>query len=297
MKKIIALICLVCLLSTMVVSVYALSLPATKFLENGVEYVAGVLLITTDFIIDTDYYNGGGNFMDVQVNGIECSLYHTTPQEMLESYGCVWYTVFLAADVDELVAMAILESKNGILEVGLNTVEYPSTEAPSLIVGDVNENGKIDARDYLLLKRAYFGTYDLDVPLDIADINGNGKLDARDYLLLKRAYFGTYTITESPEKFSSPFDITLGYADGCSTTVLGYESDFIVSLLNNSKWVVYDVSKEPSDCVFTFGTTKIYYSIASGMLMDKENQKYILLSIEDKIRLNTELEEARNIYS
>ena len=28
----------------------------------------------------------------------------------------------------------------------------------------------------------------------IADINGNGKLDARDYLLLKRAYFGTYTI-------------------------------------------------------------------------------------------------------
>jgi len=60
--------------------------------------------------------------------------------------------------------------------------------------GDINNNDKIDARDYLLLKRAYFGTYNLTCDLSVADINGNGKLDARDYLLLKRAYFGTYTI-------------------------------------------------------------------------------------------------------
>ena len=62
------------------------------------------------------------------------------------------------------------------------------------VIGDVNANGKIDARDYLLLKRAYFGTYELTCDDAIADINGNGKIDARDYLLLKRAYFGTYTI-------------------------------------------------------------------------------------------------------
>ena len=62
------------------------------------------------------------------------------------------------------------------------------------VIGDVNVNGKIDARDYLLLKRAYFGTYTLTCGLEVSDINGNGKIDARDYLLLKRAYFGTYTI-------------------------------------------------------------------------------------------------------
>jgi len=63
------------------------------------------------------------------------------------------------------------------------------------IIGDINDNGKIDARDYLLLKRAYFGTYDLDARARAAgDINGNETIDARDYLLLKRAYFGTYTI-------------------------------------------------------------------------------------------------------
>ncbi|MBR5279229.1 MAG: hypothetical protein IKU23_08245, partial [Clostridia bacterium] len=68
------------------------------------------------------------------------------------------------------------------------------TPDPEYVVGDVNGNGKIDARDYLLLKRAYFGTYTLTCADAVSDINGNGKLDARDYLLLKRAYFGTYTI-------------------------------------------------------------------------------------------------------
>ncbi len=65
------------------------------------------------------------------------------------------------------------------------------------ILGDINQNGKLDARDYLLLKRAFFGTYELSCGLDAADINGNGKLDARDYLLLKRAFFGTYSLNNT----------------------------------------------------------------------------------------------------
>jgi len=62
--------------------------------------------------------------------------------------------------------------------------------------GDINDNETIDARDYLLLKRAYFGTYTLTCDGAIADINNNGKMDARDYLLLKRMYFETYKLPE-----------------------------------------------------------------------------------------------------
>ncbi len=62
--------------------------------------------------------------------------------------------------------------------------------------GDVNQNEKIDARDYLLLKRAFFKTYKLTCDDRIADINNNGRLDARDYLLLKRMFFGTYFLPE-----------------------------------------------------------------------------------------------------
>ena len=73
-------------------------------------------------------------------------------------------------------------------------IEFTLSSEPDYTVGDINGNGKIDARDYLLLKRAYFGTYTLTCAPEAADVNGNGKLDARDYLLLKRAYFGTYEI-------------------------------------------------------------------------------------------------------
>ena len=64
--------------------------------------------------------------------------------------------------------------------------------------GDVNKNGKIDMTDYILLKRAYFGTYKFTEIQNLAgDINQNNKIDMTDYILLKRVYFGTYTIKQS----------------------------------------------------------------------------------------------------
>ncbi len=63
------------------------------------------------------------------------------------------------------------------------------------VKGDIDQNGEIGARDYLLLKRGFFCTYNLTAEQQAAgDINKNGIIDARDYLLLKRAFFGTYVI-------------------------------------------------------------------------------------------------------
>ena len=63
------------------------------------------------------------------------------------------------------------------------------------MLGDVNMNDKIDMTDYILLKRAYFGTYDLNEEQEKrGDCNQNGKIDMTDYILLKRAYFGTYVL-------------------------------------------------------------------------------------------------------
>ncbi len=62
-------------------------------------------------------------------------------------------------------------------------------------LGDINGNRKIDASDYLLLKRHVLKTYTLsDEQAKKADLNGNGKIEAADYLLLKRAVLGTYVI-------------------------------------------------------------------------------------------------------
>ncbi len=81
---------------------------------------------------------------------------------------------------------------------GIDTETWEFGPAPSIKFvsednkGDLNNNGEIDAVDYSLLKRAYFGIFASNT--NIADINGNGEVDAVDYSLLKRAYFGIYSI-------------------------------------------------------------------------------------------------------
>ena len=72
---------------------------------------------------------------------------------------------------------------------------YTDNPVPAGGKGDINGNSKIDMTDYILLKRAYFGTYGFSARQnDQGDINDNGKIDMTDYILLKRMYFGTYKI-------------------------------------------------------------------------------------------------------
>ena len=73
-----------------------------------------------------------------------------------------------------------------------------SKQEAAYMIGDINDNKKIDMTDYILLKRAYFGTYKFtEIQNQVGDINANEKIDMTDYILLKRAYFGTYTIDNS----------------------------------------------------------------------------------------------------
>ena len=72
-------------------------------------------------------------------------------------------------------------------------IDPPSEEKPKVIKGDINGKDGIDSMDYVLLKRAYFGTYTLK-DIKVGDINDSGVIDSMDYVLLKRVYFGTYVI-------------------------------------------------------------------------------------------------------
>ena len=52
--------------------------------------------------------------------------------------------------------------------------------------GDLTLDGRIDATDYLLLKRCVLGTYTPDSAQRLcADLNKDGSIDVKDYLLLK----------------------------------------------------------------------------------------------------------------
>ena len=69
----------------------------------------------------------------------------------------------------------------------------PPVDEPDFKVGDINDNGEIDSMDYVLLKRAYFGTYKLE-DISVGDIDEDGEIGSMDYVYLRRAYFGTYKI-------------------------------------------------------------------------------------------------------
>ncbi len=77
----------------------------------------------------------------------------------------------------------ILDTKLNQTEVGLR--------------GDVNGNDTIDVMDYVILKRYYFGIYELDVNQILkSDIDVSYEVDAMDYVLLQRYYFSKYVLKD-----------------------------------------------------------------------------------------------------
>ncbi len=69
--------------------------------------------------------------------------------------------------------------------------------ADEFVRGDINGNGEIDAKDYMILKRHILETYTMtDEEYARADVDLNGVVEAKDYIMLKRVYLGTYSFTE-----------------------------------------------------------------------------------------------------
>ncbi len=91
---------------------------------------------------------------------------------------------------------------NGNITVSAVWEEIPVTTVDRLL-GDVNNDGVVDKKDYAALKRFCFETMQLDDnALLAADVNQDGEVDKKDYAALKRACFGTIVIT--PEYIQVP---------------------------------------------------------------------------------------------
>lgn len=80
--------------------------------------------------------------------------------------------------------------------------------------GDINEDGKINANDYIALRRALLAGESL--PSKTADVNGDGKINAADYIALRMHLLGLRPITQPEERFvRTPISL------GCKYTVSG----------------------------------------------------------------------------
>ncbi len=145
--------------------------------ENGHDYKAVVTAPTcTEQGYTTYTCHCGDSYVDdyVAANG--------------HAYGD-WYEVFAPTETEPG-----LEKRECANCDHYETNEIPSTNS-QIKLGDIDKDSKINIVDYMLLKRACFGTYTLDAHQKIAaDIDKDGDIDAVDYLLLKSFCFGMYVI-------------------------------------------------------------------------------------------------------
>ena len=89
--------------------------------------------------------------------------------------------------------------------------------------GDIGNNKKLDAWDYMALKRYVLGTYELwQKAWYRADVNFDGDVDAKDYMLIKRLVLGT---AKAPEYKSPHREMTDAELYGAINRELGYDRD------------------------------------------------------------------------
>ncbi|MBQ7171717.1 MAG: leucine-rich repeat protein [Clostridia bacterium] len=74
---------------------------------------------------------------------------------------------------------------NGSFENVFFDVRSGNVEIVRYISGDVNRDGKINLKDYALLKQ-YINGWNVDIELSVADVTGDGKINLKDYALLKQ---------------------------------------------------------------------------------------------------------------
>ena len=103
-------------------------------------------------------------------------------------------TVELSQSVSaRYVQFRITGEKSWIFVSEVEVYEGEPVTEPTVMLGDVNDDKKVDSLDYLLVKRACFDTYELnEEEFKRADVNADETIDSSDYLLVKRIAFGTY---------------------------------------------------------------------------------------------------------
>ena len=60
--------------------------------------------------------------------------------------------------------------------------------------GDVNNDGSLDLKDIVIMRRALAGGWDLRIDGEAADVNKDGSFDLKDVVLLRRYIAGGWGI-------------------------------------------------------------------------------------------------------
>ena len=103
-------------------------------------------------------------------------------------------TVFttLALLVGAMVALSAAAAEGdltGETDVTATAVETTATQAPELVCGDANNDGAVNMKDVLMVRK-YLADIEVDINLDNADTNNDGDVNMKDVLNLRKFLAG-----------------------------------------------------------------------------------------------------------
>lgn len=174
-------------------------------IERAQTVGARVILVIENPIGEEDYYTRHDRTVFAPYGGIGAFYlqYVEAARALAEEYGLVtadMYRIFTeqaearGIPVDSLLADGVHPNSQGY-------ALYASALTDALLrldLGDVNGDGKVDAIDYMQIKRHVLGTYAITARSEYADVNRSGRIDTTDYIIVKRHVLGTYVISRNP---------------------------------------------------------------------------------------------------
>ena len=149
--------------------------------------------------IATNYYKDTNDCHTVTVPAggfLYCVYSSNSAYELADNGGLLGAEFDLSGlAIAETDRLAIDTNTSSPVFIYLTIPEKPPVVEPEYTLGDVNDDGKIDQYDYILVKRHYFETRILSEDEALrADVNKDNKVDQYDYILIARHYFGTFVI-------------------------------------------------------------------------------------------------------
>ncbi len=97
---------------------------------------------------------------------------------------------------DMFALNATVTAKHDYVGTG-STVTNEGVTYAFILIGDVDGTGKVDARDYIRIRRDFLGTFDIEGLYELsADCNGDGNISATDYLMVRRHILGKLDLYE-----------------------------------------------------------------------------------------------------
>lgn len=135
--------------------------------------------------------------------------------------------------------------------------------------GDVDDDGKIGAKDVTTLRRYLAGGWNVSINLDKADLDGDGNVGAKDVTLLRRYLAGGWGVTLLPKPVFEPRPIAVEQSSLSSIKMI---FDMPVSAVNPENIIAY----------YMDGDEKIYLNIINTRV-DSIYPIYVIVNFNSQI--------------